>query len=464
MKYLSVINLIISFGLLALSACSSDDSNTANDATGDDDGTVIRQIAGTSALGRAGSWSANCLEDTCVRADVDGNYLMATEVSSSTLMWTDIPQADGSTLSYYSRYRLVAEITTSLVNLNPSTDAILDVWSRQQQNQSIDSCALTSGCVNALLASFSEDVEELMVAQFAELLSVAWPEGRNPFSDIYTADATDELDVMHDYLQYVVTADELLIYDNNSAVLTRVDHARLVRPVSLDSEQLTSTAFAAAQTIDPPTPVDNAVSMVISVSPSQPTLAPAEVQVNASRSSSPNGELDFSHDLTLASGITEEFTGATVTTTISEAGNHSWVTTGSDVAGLSRTVGTVIQLLSSVDTEPTYGGNGSCLTPASAMDANTQNLCQEVENGSSLQCDVTTSGSITLVSSPAPCAHQTQNDGNLIGVCQLLIEELRILYYENPLRLNTAESLTEKQARLADYCTGGLLGNWSLSP
>lgn len=464
MRQFSYTLLLTLIALLSLSACSSD-GGSGNDSTTEPE-PVIRQIAGNSALGRPGSWSDNCLGTACARANGDGDYRLATEVTASSLMYTDIPQPDGSTVTLYSRYRLDEDITTSLVNLNPSTHAILDIWAMTQQSQSIDACAQSETCSANIMTSFTESVENTIVGQFDELLGDAWPTGRNPFDDIYVANSTDALDVMHDYLQFVVTDDELIIYDNDGTELTRTSLVRMIQDLPLTAEQLTTAQYTAAQEIEPTIPAANAIVLSLSVSPSQPVTAPAEFTINASRSSSLNGELTLTHDLTLVSGTTQSFAGEIVTTTIDEAGSHNWVVTGTDETGATRTTGVVLQLLSSEgeETEATFGGEGSCVTPATAMTANTLNVCEEAQNGASLACDIINSSSVTLVQSPAQCAQQVQNDGAFLGICTLLASQMRVFYYENPLRQNNVETFEEKQARFETYCTNEFEGEWSVSP
>ena len=426
---------------------------------------IVRTIAGTSAIGRAGRWSNNCLNDACVRADSQGNFLLATPVSNSALMYSDIPEADGTNIRLYSRYRLDDGITTSLVNINPSTQAIMDIWSRSSQGLSIDLCAADATCTEALLSSFSESIEQTIIDQLDAFVGEAWPAGRNPFDDVYIANTTDALDDMHDHLQFVVTDADFIIFDNEGIELARTTINNLTRNVNLAASALSLSQYNDARTIEPTIPSQNTITLSATIDPNQPTLAPTEVTVDASRSSSLTGDLTFSHDLTLASGSTIEYEGANVTTTINESGDQIWVITATDPSGHTRTQGYVIQLLSGDNTEPVFGGEGSCITPLTALNANTQNICEEAQNGTQLgECDVLNSSSITLVESPAPCAHEQQNGGDLLGVCTILSNEIRLFQYINTERPNNTETFSEQQTRFNEQCVTILGGTWSATP
>lgn len=390
---------------------------------------------------------------------------MATEIDGSSLMWSDIPLGDGETQRLYSRYRWSEEITSTLVNINPSTHAILDIWSNVSQQQSLDVCAQSTTCTDALLDSFTEQQEATIVSQMDLFMGEAWPADRNPFSDIYIADpAVDALDDMHDHFQFVVTDAALLVYDNNGELLTSAPLQDLTRAVSVSDSALTTAAYEDAQAIDPPPIAENPITLSVSLSPSQPTVVPFSLNVDASRSSSPFGALTFSHELTLANGTTERFSGEQISTDITVAGNHVWVVTAADDTGRSRVQGYMITALANEDTEPTYGGAGSCVTPEYAMTANTLNICEEAQDGGEYECDTLASSSITLISSPAPCSPQAQNNGDLLGVCTLLINEVRIFYYENPLRPNNTETFSEKQTRFSEYCRDNFAGDWTNQP
>jgi hypothetical protein len=440
-----------------------------NDAANDDTTTapIYRQIAGTSAIGRAGSWSSNCLGSVCARADADGNYLLLATAEQSQLMWSDIPEGDGTTRRLYSRYRHQDDLTSALVNINPSTHAVLDIWSNNQQGLSLDLCALEAACTDALMASFSTEVEENIIGQLDYLLGPAWPAGRDPYGEVYLADPEyDELDLMHDALTFVVSSTDLSVFDNAGTALTQVPLSRLVQPASLTGVSLTADQYNNALDLEVPVLERDELTLVLSIPSTQPREVPFDVTVSDSgSSSSAGGELIFSHDLTLASGTSLAFSGPTVTTTITEGGHHNWVVTATDVNGFSKTQGFVISALSGIDELANFGGEGSCLTLLGGLTANVLNQCQEVQNGSTLgDCDQLLSGSVYLGSSPVPCAHEQQNGGALIGVCTLVDSELRIFQYENPLRLNNIEDFTEQQARVADQCTSSTGNLWSTSP
>ena len=464
-KYLTLL-LILTALLTGLFGCAQP---TGSDEANDDTTTALiyRQIAGTSAVGRAGSWSSNCLGAVCARADADGNYLLSATAEQSQLMWSDIPEADGTTRRLYSRYRHQDDLTTALVNINPSTHAVLDIWSNSQQGLSLDLCALDAACTDALMASFSTEVEETIVAQLDSLLGDAWPEGRDPFSDVYLADPEyDELDLMHDGLTFVVSSTDLTVFDNAGTALTQVALSRLVQPASLTGVSLTTDQYNNALDLEIPVLEPVEFTLALSIPSTQPREVPFDVTVSDLGSvGTVLGELIFSHDLTLASGTSLAFSGPTVTTTITEGGHHNWVVTATDVNGFSKIQGFVISALTGLDDPVSFGGEGSCLTPEGGLTANVLNQCQEVQNGSTLgDCDQLISGSVNLSASPAPCAREQQNGGDLIGVCTLVDSELRVFQYDNPLRLNNIEDFAEQQSRVAGQCTSSPGNLWSTTP
>ncbi|WP_320825696.1 hypothetical protein [Reinekea sp.] len=465
-KYLTLLPLLTALlaGLFGCAQPTDSDSGAANDTI---TAPVYRQIAGTSAVGRAGSWSSNCLESDCARADAEGNYLLSAVVEQSQLMWSDIPEGDGTTRRLYSRYRHQDDLTSALVNINPSTHAVLDIWSNSQQGLSLDLCASEAACTDALMASFSTGVEETIIGQLDALLGPAWPVGRDPFADVYVADPLDdELDLMHDALTFVVSSTDLTVFDNGGAALTQVPLSRLVQTVSLTSLSLTADQVSDAQNLEVQNSILDVITLQLSFAPTQAQAAPFDVSVSDRGSfSRAGGELLFVHDLTLASGTSLIFNGPAVTTTITQGGHHNWVVTATDINGFSKTQGFVIPALSGIDEPASFGGEGSCLTPVDGLTANVLNQCQEVQNGSTLgDCDQLLSGSVNLGASPVPCAREQQNGGALIGVCTLVDIELRVFQYENPLRLNNIEDFTEQQSRVADQCTSSPANLWSTTP
>lgn len=451
---------------LLLVGCAKDEGGSED--AGNQSESIIRQIAGNAAIGRPARWSNNCLTETaCTRADDAGNYRLATEADGSSLMWSDVPLGDGTTQRIYSRYRWQDEITTTLVNINPSTHAVLDIWSTLSQGVSIDSCADSPACETALLTSLSESQEEIIIEQLDALMGAAWPADRNPFDDIYTADPSiDALDDMHDHFLFFVDGQEQLfqVYNNEgSEPIVEVSLASLTAPRSASALALTDDQIATATSIEPAAELSNPITLNLSASPGRPTQVPFLVTLSAADSSSPFGDLTFTHDLSFPDGTTQQFTGDQIDIEFTQGGNHIWVVTAVDPSGRSRIDGLVLTALSG-DEEPTFGGEGSCITPASAMTANTYNVCEEPQNGGQYQCDSLSAPSVTLIKSPAPCPLQSQNDGELLGLCTILSNEVRVLFYENPLRPNNTETLAEKQTRVADYCQKNFGGDWSTSP
>jgi len=471
-KYLTALTILPAVLPILLGCAPPAGSGTNSTTDGATEVTVYRQIAGTSALGRAGSWSSNCLgsdvEAACARADLAGNYLLATPAEQSQLIWSDIPEPDGGARRLYSRYRHQDGLTSALVNINPSTHVVLEIWSSSQQGQSLELCAAEAACVDKLLGDFDETVEQTIVAQLDDLLGDAWPDGRDPFGDVYLADPNiDGLDLMHDTLAFVVSSSDLSLIDNAGEIVTQVELGRLLHAVDLTDVALTTKQVEDSAKLDmvsPSTPV--VITLQLSVGPPVATEVPFDVSVNDLGSVSvAGGELTFSHDLTLASGTSLNFSGPDVETTITTGGNHNWVVTATDVNGFSLTQGYVISAFNDSDGVATYGGDGSCLTSSTGLTSNALNQCHELQNGTLMgSCDQHNSGSVNLEASPAPCAREVQNAGALFGVCTRVDTELRIFHYENPLRLNLVELFSERQSRVATECISEASNLWSVTP
>jgi len=267
-------------------------------------------------------------------------------------------------------------------------------------------------------------------------------------------------------LTFVVSSTDLTVFDNAGTALTQVALSRLVQPASLTGVSLTTDQYNNALDLEIPVLEPVEFTLALSIPSTQPREVPFDVTVSDLGSvGTVLGELIFSHDLTLASGTSLAFSGPTVTTTITEGGHHNWVVTATDVNGFSKIQGFVISALTGLDDPVSFGGEGSCLTPEGGLTANVLNQCQEVQNGSTLgDCDQLISGSVNLSASPAPCAREQQNGGDLIGVCTLVDSELRVFQYDNPLRLNNIEDFAEQQSRVAGQCTSSPGNLWSTTP
>ncbi|MDN3650251.1 hypothetical protein QWZ13_15140 [Reinekea marina] len=459
--------------VLLVAACASDDEGSGTNSD-TEDAIEYQRISGTSALGRPGRWATNCLGTACAGSNSEGFYLLSAEVDAASLMFSDIPEADGTTIRLHGLYRHDAERSSSMVNFNPSTQAILDAYSQYSSATSIDECALEATCSQQLLTGFTTDVEETMISQLSTLMGAIWPENYNPFSDVYIADPNPAsptytaLDQMHDMFDFVVADGNWQVLDNNGDLISSVplDLLMINNPnaiTPLTDEQLTR---AAALDVPPP-PSGNPITLIYQTSPSlaaelQP---PASFAVDASRSRSLNpGDLLFSHELTDPEGFRVLFEGAGVSTTLEKPGNHVWLIRATDSAQATLVQGFVIRVAADENADPIFGGDGSCYTP-SPLSANQLNYCIETQNGGRLgACEPINSGSIVTQFSPAPCASEVQNDGALFGVCTIEASELRYFLYDNLNRPNNADSFQDKQQDTADLCRLFFQGDWSDNP
>lgn len=472
MKHKTLTFSLLFLTTLTLLACSKDPEGSAG--AGEDAEERYQRISGTTALGRPGRWATNCLGEACAGSNAEGFYLLSAQTNSSTLMFSDIPEADGTTVRLYSRYRHDAEVTSSLVNFNPSTHALLEAWANVSQQTNIADCAADIRCSTSLIAGFTPEVETTMVNQVAAIMGPMWPDGRNPFSDVYIADPNpasdsyDALDRMHDYLHFEVSDDHWLVFDNAGNELSRtplnnllINNTNALAP--LTDVQLTDSVELPV----PAAPARNPISLVHSTSPSfaHPIDPPVLFEVNASRSRSLNsGELTITHEVTDPGGFREIYSGAVASTTLDLPGNYIWLITVADSANHSLVRGFVIPVAAIEGVAPVFGGAGSCYTPA-PLSMNSSNICVETQNGGILgACKPYQSGSIHIQYSPAPCATEVQNEGSLFGTCTIAQAELRIFSYDNPARPNNADSFDKKQLDHAASCTDIYQGQWSNTP
>jgi hypothetical protein len=472
MKNKTLIYSLIICATLTLLACSKDEDNGAG--TGENADISYHRISGTTALGRPGSWATNCLDEACAGSNAEGFYLLSAQTNSSTLMFSDIPEADGTTVRLYSRYRHDAEVTSSLVNFNPSTHAILDAWSTLNQQSSIEECAVDVSCPTALLSGFTPDVEATMVSQVAAIMGPMWPEGRNPFSDVYIADPNpaspsyDALDRLHDYFHFEVSGEYWLVLDNQGNELSRTPLDSLLNDNPNTLVPLTEIQLQESVELPiPPAPARNPISLVYSTTPSLANSIdpPLLFEVDSSRSRSDNpGELTITHEVTDPDGFRETYNGAVAATTLELPGNYIWLITVADAANYSLTRGFVIQVAAIEGAAPVFGGAGSCFTPA-PLSVNSLNTCMETQNGGAFGvCEPVNSGSIHTQYSPAPCANEVQNEGALFGTCTIVTSELKLFFYDNPERPNNADSFERKQQDTATLCTLFFEGEWSNTP
>jgi hypothetical protein len=472
MKNEIIKNCFLLLVTLILLACSKNPEDSAG--SGEEADIRYQRISGTTALGRPGSWATNCLDEACVGSNAEGFYLLSAQTNSSTLMFSDIPEADGTVVRLYSRYRHDAEVTSSLVNFNPSTHAILDAWSAVSQQTSIEECAVDISCSTSLIAGFTADVEATMVSQVAAIMGPMWPEDRNPFSDVYIADPApsspsyDALDRLHDYFHFEVSEGHWLVLDNQDNELSRTPLSHLLINNTNALVPLTEVQLSDSVELPvPPAPAGNPISLVYSTNPSlaNPIDPPVLFEVNASRSRSLNsGELTITHEVTDPDGFREIYSGAVASTTLDIPGNYIWLITVADSANRSLVRGFVIPVAAIEGAEPIFGGAGSCFSPG-PLTVNSLNYCVETQNGGSMGvCEPQPTGSLKTQYSPAPCATEVQNEGALFGTCTIAEAEVRFFFYDNPARPNTADSFDKKQLDTATTCTNILEGQWSNTP
>lgn len=446
----------------ALIGCSQDDDG----GSGADDPQIYR-LAGTVAVGRPGEWAEVCIASDCTRANDEGSYRLSLPLQDSALLQAAIPEANGSTTRLTGFYRHDADVTTALANINPTTSALLDAWSRYRFDQPLNSCLATPGCEDSLVDSFSASVQATASDRLGTWLDDAWPYTRDPFSDVYIADPeADWLDNLHDHLRFSATATGLDIADYQGNALGSLLYANLFSAGRSAPLPLNSIDWSGLLDDTVPSPSQaNDVRIALKVSPGSEFIAPETVTLDASNSESDgSSQLSYQHYLVAPDGSMRTYSEARLGTLISTPGPHNWVVTVTDGNGSSATEGIVLRAGSANPlANPQFGADGSCLTDPTELTPNSANICEQTLDGGELgQCTAIDSGSTITLRSPGLCSPVAQHGGELLGVCTDLINEIRIFHYNNPLR-DTGETLATQRERLAQRCAElGL--SWSDQP
>lgn len=449
----------------ALCACSQDDGGS-----GSGDGARLYHLAGTVAVGRPGQWANVCIDDDCTRANNAGNYRLSLPLTQSELVRAAVPAENGNFTELTSLYRHSTNVSDVIVNLNPTTTALLEAWSRFSLGQTLDNCIDSQpGCARSLISSFTPGVEQQATEQLGEWLGNVWSPPRNPFSDPYLADpALDWLDDIHDHLHFTTTDAELEVTDNQGNPVDNLPYVNLF--TSSDAATADSSKIADAMALPIPSPSGgNLIVIDMDVSPGATFNAPRTIRLDVSDSYSnatlPGNTLSFVQELVDPDGNVRRFNSSNLTTTVNRPGPHNWVVTVTDDANNRNTLGLVLQVGSDNPlANPTFGAAGSCPTDPLKMNINSVNFCEESLDGSRVYgtCEPVTSGPSQSIHSPARCSTTTQNGGSLLGVCTELPIELRVFYYVNPLSVS-GESFSAHRSRLAQDCRSAGM-SWSNQP
>ena len=460
-RHLTLI-LTVALLCLALSACSQsgDDGQGHSEST-----TQLYRLTGTVAIGRPGAWAEVCIETDCSRANQEGVYRLLSERQRSALIQATIENADQSVTELTSLYRHEPEQTVALVNINPTTDALLDSWSRYQLGQTLDVCTTNPGCRNDLISRFTPDRQQAAQQQLQTWLAPEWQTARDPFSDPYIADpGLDWLDDLHDHVQLEATPTGLNALDNEGDILDTLDYATLFDEntalIAIGGDALT-----AAFEIPPPVPAsNNPIAIDYQAIPSSPFTVPLDWQVDVSGTRSDfQGALSFQHTLVGPTGRITTGSGALFAASLTDPGPYTWVVVATDSEGNQATDGLALQASANdVISQPSFGAEGSCST--SPLTANASNICISTVDGGSLgACEASDSGSTQTQFSPAPCSPASQQGGVFLGSCTSVLNQVRVYHYDNPQR-NTGETLTEQRARLRNQCVNDLGRDWSAEP
>lgn len=456
------VHTIVALLSLALAACSQPDEDS-KDRPGAE--TQLYRLTGTVAIGRPGAWAEVCIDTDCSRANDDGVYRLLAERRRSALIHATLENPDQTATELTGLYRHEPAQTVALVNINPTTDALLDSWSRYQLDKTLDDCAASTGCSNDLIRSFTANRQQAAQQQLQAWMTPAWQTARSPFTDPYIADpGLDWLDDLHDHVRLEATATGLNALDNDGYILATLGYATLFDEnaslIALGDDVLT-----AAYSIPPAVPPDNnPITVDYLATPSSPFTAPSDWQVDVRGSSSLiQGDLSFKHTLVGPGGRITTGMGGQFSATLTNPGPYTWTVVVTDSEGNQATDGLALQASASdLISQPSFGAEGSCST--SPLTPNASNICISTVDGGSLgACVAVNSGSTRTQHSPAPCSPVSQQGGIFLGTCTSVLNQVRVYHYNNPLR-NTGETFTEQRSRLSNQCINDLGRDWSAEP
>ncbi|MFG1497153.1 hypothetical protein ABMA57_11015 [Saccharospirillum sp. HFRX-1] len=453
----------------ALCACSQDDTGSGSGKE------QLYRLAGLVELGRPGQWAEVCINNDCTRANNTGNYRFDLPLNASQLVRAAVPESNGDLVWLTSFYRHAPNLTDRTVNLNPTTTALIEAWSKFHRNRSLDACLVTAGCEEILIDSFTPVIQGRASGYLNHYLANAWTAPTDPFGDIYLADPDPEqewledlhnLDDLHDHFNFEATNSYLAVTDNNGGSVGNLSYYNLFLG-NAPPTPLSSTVIQGALDLAPNHDKgDSAIKVIMKVTPGSSFNAPRTIGLSAYDSYSSQGStLTFDQELVAPDGSVTRSSAANFSPAVTQPGPHSWVVSVSDELNNRSTLGMILQVGSDNPlANPTFGASGSCLSNPINIDANTLNICEESLDGSLEygQCIPVSSGSTTTIPSPGRCSPTSQNGGALLGVCTELDIELRVFFYENVYR-DTGESLSAQRNRRAEKCRSSGY-QWSNQP
>ncbi|WP_119394274.1 hypothetical protein [Salinibius halmophilus] len=424
-------------------------------------------LQGTAAYGAAAAYADVCLVGStrCTRANIDGEYNLTPIEPDSGYLSANFLNASGASQTLYS-YFAFTDAPAETVHINPSTDTIARI-------AAILDC--TTGLPPATDCLAAPETIASTLGGIQTLLGPLWPEGRNPFTGPFEANPdTDELDRLHETIDYLINGQQLEIVDLNGTLLARADLLQLddlalgtiPAGAQVVTEELAELARSAYQTVQPPQQNER-FEMIVSVSPANatgPTQFASQVRVRANPAQETNEAARARFTLLYFDGRTAEWEqdfGQPLNQSFTDIDSGSfWLTEPGryelivDLLIIDNLAAESLVLTSSqqvtvglVDgADPItyqYGAEGSCYSqPAD----NTRDFyfCFESANGLTYSDGEQNNGLDALCSitdddypflrQPGRCPTTVLHGGFYSGYCTLTAGYGRIYFYQSPVR------------------------------
>ncbi|MCJ8314365.1 MAG: hypothetical protein HRU38_19620 [Saccharospirillaceae bacterium] len=419
---------------------------------------ILHQLNGNVAVGVAAQYSEVCTfhaTKICTRANSSGDYVLSQVTGNQGWLEANYINPIGELTTLHSAYFINDEVNDAIVNINPSTDIISQIWLAHTQLIDIETCLLED-CLTSTNSLITQNIFEVIETNLSTILSPFWPEslGSIRTSDYIADPVANELDLMHELINYVLDVENgnLEIRDNNNNLIAQNSIADLTsldidplefNDVVLESEMQASLPFRRAAVSGFP-----AINIALIINPSTVGQAPFDYEINTSGTYStlPNAVLSFEHIIIAPDSSITLWSENIHTGTLIIGGTHEVIVEVTADTGEQAIMGASIDLDRDEDTPATYGSSGSCRPDI--LDNNSLNICIELLDGGQLKnCDENDE----FIEVNNRCSQSSQLEGTFIGNCELVDNQLNRNHYQNPLRFSN-ETLAQQQSRLQTVC------------
>ncbi|BCE00857.1 hypothetical protein [Marinicellulosiphila megalodicopiae] len=458
-RFLFLITYITLYALV-ITACS-----TQTEPPIDETGLINHQLSGNTAIGIAAQYASLCTlqaQPICTRANRNGDYILNDVDTNQGWLESIYVNSIGEITTLHSAYFLAESIFDGIVNINPTTDIISQIWLASDQNIDLNTCIDTQ-CFTTTQTLLDETTFNLIEINLAEVLRPFWPVSSGSIRiDNYLADPfSNPLDLMHELINYDLdfTNSLLFIRDNNQNLLAQIPLEELINEefdaqafdIVLEAEMQNASNYPRASPSG-----SEVINITLEINPSVNGSAPFTYEIDTSQTSTtlPSVTLSFEHFIIAPDANITTWTDTNHSGTLRLGGIYDVIVEVTASTGERSIRGAIITLDRDENTPATYGNTGSC-RPES-ITKNDLNLCIELLDGAEIKnCDEND----TYIHVNNRCSQTTQLNGAYIGQCAIVDTQVRRTHYQNPLKFS-AESTAEQISRLSQVCEADF-GIWT---